>query len=170
MQARDKSKLRTSSVMANGEDFSPQTISSLQGMRFASCLRKKLREFYGGHIPSTAVIARDYSFRAGQLPPVSPETIRKWISGVSLPHMSRLSVLSDWLGADLLDAINGYQNQQKNINKLNSGNHHVTENSESSNYEYQLQYQLRQLSLSDLRLVISFIDLLIAHKQRSHKL
>lgn len=170
MQARDRSKLRTSSVMAKGEDFSPPTISSLQGMRFASCLRKKLREFYGGHIPSTAVIARDYSFRAGQLPPVSPETIRKWISGVSLPHMSRLSVLSDWLGADLLDAINGHRNSDAQ-SKISNSNCATPIGSLliSSSLKDQLSLYLNQMSEIELKLMISFIELLISIRRESKK-
>jgi predicted transcriptional regulator len=54
-------------------------------------------------MPSFNVIARDFSLRAPDLLPVSRETIRHWLKGESMPHISRMQVLIDWLGAELID-------------------------------------------------------------------
>lgn len=53
---------------------------------------------YGGQMPSIATIARDFSLKSPQLPHISNEAIRKWIRGDSLPHVSRMQVLIEWLG------------------------------------------------------------------------
>jgi hypothetical protein len=68
---------------------------------FASQLSDCLRKTYRGHIPSIAVIARDFSFKAPHLPHISGETVRKWLRGESLPHVSRMQVLIDWLGPEV---------------------------------------------------------------------
>jgi len=151
----------------NGEDFNGISISSIQGLRFAACLRKKIREFYGGHIPSTTVIAKDFSFRSGQKPAVSSETVRKWLSGISLPHMTRLSVFADWLGSDLLDALN---HQQKSAQRINITPHNHSELPEcssmnSSSIEQKLQLHHNQLDAYEMGLVIGFVELLLAKKQ-----
>ena len=60
-----------------------------------------LKRAYGGRLPSIAAIARDFALKAPHLSHVSTETIRKWIRGESLPHISRMQVLIDWLGNDI---------------------------------------------------------------------
>lgn len=65
---------------------------------FSIELAESLRQAYGGRIPSIATIARDFSLKSPHLPHISNETIRKWLRGESLPHISRMQVLIDWLG------------------------------------------------------------------------
>lgn len=49
-------------------------------------------------MPSAAVLARDFNFRSSHTQPISAETARRWIRGLSMPEMERLTVLIDWLG------------------------------------------------------------------------
>lgn len=69
---------------------------------FADRLRTRLRDFYNGKLPSNSKIARDFTLRAPDLPPISHETIRQWLRGDCLPHVSRLNVLTQWLGEELI--------------------------------------------------------------------
>ena len=68
---------------------------------FALKLTECLRSNYGGVVPSIAVVARDFSLKSPALPHVSGETVRKWLRGDCLPHISRLQVLVDWLGPEI---------------------------------------------------------------------
>lgn len=70
---------------------------------FAKHLKSGLLKYYQGQIPSFNVIARDFTLRATDLPPVSSETVRHWLRGESMPHITRMQVLIDWLGTDLID-------------------------------------------------------------------
>lgn len=99
---------------------------------FANGLIDSLKRFYGGRIPAMATIARDFSFQSPHLPHVSGETVRKWIRGDTLPHVSRMQVLIDWLGPQLADPFEKPANALKIIqakqsvpdNSLNNGNGH----------------------------------------------
>lgn len=66
---------------------------------FSAQLRECLRTRYG-KIPSAAVIARDFNLRAYGTQPISQESARRWIRGVSLPEEDRLRVLVNWLNLD----------------------------------------------------------------------
>ncbi|MGV1015855.1 MAG: hypothetical protein ACOYBW_00600 [Fluviibacter phosphoraccumulans] len=68
---------------------------------FADQFTRCLKAFYKGRLPSFAKIARDFSLRAPHLPHVSAETVRHWVRGTSLPHVSRMQVLVDWLGPEV---------------------------------------------------------------------
>lgn len=68
---------------------------------FADQFTRCLKAFYQGRLPSFAKIARDFSLRAPHLPHVSAETVRHWVRGSSLPHVSRMQVLVDWLGPEV---------------------------------------------------------------------
>lgn len=68
---------------------------------FADCLIASLKRVYAGQMPSISVIARDFAFRGPHLPHVSGETVRKWLRGESLPHVSRMQVLIEWLGPEI---------------------------------------------------------------------
>lgn len=68
---------------------------------FADQFARCLKAFYQGRLPSFAKIARDFSLRAPHLPHVSAETVRHWVRGSSLPHVSRMQVLVDWLGPEV---------------------------------------------------------------------
>lgn len=65
---------------------------------FSTELVECLKRVYGGRMPSIATVARDFSLKSPHLAHISNETIRKWIRGDSLPHVSRMQVLIDWLG------------------------------------------------------------------------
>lgn len=65
---------------------------------FSVELVESLKRAYGGQMPSIATVARDFSLKSPHLTHVSNETIRKWIRGESLPHVSRMQVLIEWLG------------------------------------------------------------------------
>lgn len=68
---------------------------------FSIELVESLKRSYGGRLPSLAAIARDFSLKSPHLPHISTETVRKWIRGESLPHISRMQVLIDWLGPQM---------------------------------------------------------------------
>ena len=68
---------------------------------FAKELCKRLVDHYG-RMPSAAVVSRDFNFRCPQLSPISQETARRWIRGLSLPEVERLATLVSWLQLDPL--------------------------------------------------------------------
>lgn len=68
---------------------------------FANQLKEALLRVYKGRLPSIASIARDFSLKSPHLSHISSETIRKWLRGESLPHVSRMQVLIDWLGPEI---------------------------------------------------------------------
>jgi transcriptional regulator with XRE-family HTH domain len=53
-----------------------------------------------GRMPSAAALARDFNFRAQSLEPITPETARRWLRGLSMPNFDRLRLLIDWLDMD----------------------------------------------------------------------
>lgn len=65
---------------------------------FSKALRNSLKQAYGGLMPATTTVARDFALKSPHLSHVSAETIRKWMRGICLPHVSRMQVLIDWLG------------------------------------------------------------------------
>lgn len=64
---------------------------------FSKELMRCLLDKYG-RMPSAAVLARDFNFRSGDLSPITAETARRWIRGMSIPEMERLKLLIEWLG------------------------------------------------------------------------
>lgn len=66
---------------------------------FSSSLRKCLYEHYG-KIPSAANFARDFNLRSHGTTPITQESARRWMRGVSLPEDDRLRVLINWLNLD----------------------------------------------------------------------
>lgn len=71
---------------------------------FAALLRDSLRGRFG-RIPSAAVVAREFNLRAYDTLPISQESARRWIRGVSLPEEQRLRVLVNWLNLDFNAAL-----------------------------------------------------------------
>lgn len=71
---------------------------------FSALLRDSLRAQYG-RIPSAAVVAREFNLRAYDTSPVSQESARRWLRGVSLPEEERLRVLVNWLNLDFNAAL-----------------------------------------------------------------
>jgi transcriptional regulator with XRE-family HTH domain len=69
--------------------------------QFAKTLSRHLLDYYG-RIPSASVLARDFNLRAGgKVPPISPETARRWVRGLSMPEMEKLQVIVDWLHLEI---------------------------------------------------------------------
>ena len=71
---------------------------------FSALLRDSLRARFG-RIPSAAVVAREFNLRAYDTAPVSQESARRWLRGVSLPEEERLRVLVNWLNLDFNEAL-----------------------------------------------------------------
>lgn len=71
---------------------------------FSALLRDCLRNRYG-RIPSAAVVAREFNLRAYDTTPISQESARRWIRGVSLPEEERLRILVEWLDLDFNEAL-----------------------------------------------------------------
>lgn len=71
---------------------------------FSALLRDCLRSRYG-KIPSAAVVAREFNLRAYDTTPISQESARRWIRGVSLPEEERLRILVEWLDLDFNEAL-----------------------------------------------------------------
>lgn len=72
--------------------------------RFAALLRDSLRGQFG-RIPSAAIVAREFNLRAHGTTPISNESARRWIRGVSLPEEDRLQVLVNWLDLNFNNAL-----------------------------------------------------------------
>lgn len=102
----------------------PQVIKTAFANRLSECLRKA----YKGQLPSIAIIARDFSLRSPHLPHVSGETIRKWLRGESLPHVSRMQVLIEWLGPEIASPFELYSSnlapQSNRVPPSNNGHTH----------------------------------------------
>lgn len=71
---------------------------------FSALLRDSLRSRFG-RIPSAAVFAREFNLRAYDTSPISQESARRWLRGVSLPEEARLRVLVNWLNLNFNDAL-----------------------------------------------------------------
>ena len=65
--------------------------------RFSTSLNQQLQTYYR-RIPSASILARDFNSRAhGLMSPISQETARRWIRGLSMPEMDKLQILIQWL-------------------------------------------------------------------------
>ena len=68
---------------------------------FSKMLCLELVRHYG-RMPSASVVARDFNLRCTQdVKPITNETARRWIKGISLPELVRLNVLSNWINLDI---------------------------------------------------------------------
>lgn len=98
-------------------------------------LVESLKRAYGGQLPAITAIARDFSLKAPHLSHVSTETIRKWIRGESLPHISRMQVLIDWLGNDILLPFDNPVMAMQQAHRSKSSNGHINGSSNGSSYQ-----------------------------------
>lgn len=73
--------------------------------RFACILNHALIKRFG-KIPSAATLAMHFNLKAGGLDPISQETARRWMRGLSLPELHRFQVLSKWLNISQEDFLN----------------------------------------------------------------
>jgi len=69
--------------------------------RFSTSLNQQLLSYYR-RIPSASILARDFNSRAhGIMNPISQETARRWIRGLSMPEMDKLQILIQWLDINI---------------------------------------------------------------------
>lgn len=52
-------------------------------------------------VPSAAFIAKEFNLRTPNLDPISQESARRWLRGLSIPEFDKLLVLRSWLNLDL---------------------------------------------------------------------
>jgi len=86
---------------------------------FSCSLRNCLSAYYG-KIPSAATFARDFNLRAYGTTPITQESARRWIRGVSLPEEDRLCVLINWLNLDFNEIFRS-PNKQAAVFQQNGG-------------------------------------------------
>jgi len=67
---------------------------------FARALRQTLVSRFG-RLPSAAFVAREFNIRAYGCEPITQESARRWLRGLSVPAGNRLGVLQKWLDIDL---------------------------------------------------------------------
>lgn len=101
---------------------------------FSTKLVDGLKKVYGGRMPAISTVARDFSLKSPHLPHISDETIRKWIRGSCLPHVSRMQVLVEWLGQELTTPFERpvlayeFSQQKKNHQSAKQANGHINGN------------------------------------------
>lgn len=64
-------------------------------------LRQELSRRY--RRASSASLCVEFNLRSLGAPTISPETMRKWRSGISMPAPGHMIILRDWLSLDLND-------------------------------------------------------------------
>jgi len=83
---------------------------------FSRFFREGLRKKYG-RLPSAAFVAIQFNRYTDSEKPVSKETVRRWMRGISMPIYSHLQVLAVWLSLDINKlvadhgSVNLYQSQ-----------------------------------------------------------
>jgi hypothetical protein len=65
--------------------------------KFAVSLRSALKAKYPGVRITAPFVASNFNLRSTTSESISNETARKWLSGVSLPTVHRLYVMTQWL-------------------------------------------------------------------------
>jgi CRISPR/Cas system endoribonuclease Cas6 (RAMP superfamily) len=82
--------------------------------QFVENLRNALLKKYG-KIPSYTLIANEFNLKANRCNPISPETAKRWLTGVSVPELHRLAVLCQVLNVQSEYFINIDNNDDLNI-------------------------------------------------------
>ncbi len=91
---------------------------------FSDKLKQKLSSKYKKQV-SVTFFVNEFNLRANGTNVISYEAGRKWINGRSIPETSKLKVLADWLGDDLLDLFHAVQAEDlSNEHHKNSDNLH----------------------------------------------
>lgn len=91
---------------------------------FSRSLRNCLHKHYG-RVPTAAVIAKDFNLRAYGVDPITQESARRWIRGISIPEEDRLKVLIEWLSLDFNEILRSNGNGDKHAR---AGDGHVMPN------------------------------------------
>jgi plasmid stability protein len=71
---------------------------------FAALLRNALKD-RRGRMPSAAAVAREFNLRANGIEPVTQESVRRWLRGISMPEEQKMAILVSWLNLDLSGAM-----------------------------------------------------------------
>ena len=79
---------------------------------FSRSLRNCLHKHYG-RVPTAAVIAKDFNLRAYGVDPITQESARRWIRGISIPEEDRLKILIEWLSLDFNEILRSNGNGDK---------------------------------------------------------
>lgn len=130
-----------------------EVVKSAFASRLADCLRRA----YKGHLPSIVVIARDFSLRSPHLPHVSGETVRKWLRGENLPHVSRMQVLIDWLGPEIAAP---FEQHSQALQHLKSSSEAAQDRTGQVNDTSELLAVARSLTEKEYQSVLSIAQLL----------
>lgn len=90
---------------------------------FSKSLRKCLYVHYG-KVPTASVLARDFNLRAYGIDPITQESARRWMRGVSIPEEDRLKILVEWLQLDFNEVLCSSNNGGVHLHEenKNSGN------------------------------------------------
>lgn len=85
--------------------------------KFSKILRHQLRKLYG-KVPSATFVANEFNLRSKYTAPITQESARRWIRGLSLPEDERLKVLVSWLKLDLNSIFNDDEKYQTPSNLI----------------------------------------------------
>lgn len=131
---------------------------------FSKALAQHLLQFYG-RIPSASIFARDFNFRAApEISPISQETARRWIRGISLPEMDKLQLIAEWLGIEIgfLGAIGALSaNNTGKESDPNQSTSNVGSGKNLNQVEIALLQAFRETDLRGKRSLLAHADALI---------
>jgi len=117
--------------------------------KFSRMLCLALVHHYG-RMPSAAVVARDFNLRCTQdVKPITNETSRRWIKGISFPELARLNVLANWINLDI-----------GNLQKINSPKLNDSNSGKSDKQEAAMLALYRKLGLKEKRIIQELIEYL----------
>jgi len=74
--------------------------------QFARLLKEALTAHFG-KMPAVAVVTREFNLRAHGVEPVTQESVRRWLKGISMPEERKLRILTSWLRLDLARCFGG---------------------------------------------------------------
>lgn len=119
--------------------------------RFSTSLNQQLLQYYR-RIPSASILARDFNSRAqGLMNPISQETARRWIRGLSMPEMDKLQILMKWLDINI-DLSSGALDIEKEKGDLIDGRRKTVALNEA---EAQLLQIFRETDIRGKRVLLS---------------
>ena len=125
--------------------------------QFSISLNQQLLSYYR-RIPSASILARDFNSRArGTMNPITQETARRWIRGLSMPEMDKLQILIQWLGVNIdlnLDEVDA----RKSANLLGDGGKKTASLNEA---EAQLLQIFRETDIRGKRVLLSLAKALL---------
>ena len=88
------------------------------GIIFADTLKVALRHRYQ-KVPTATYVANQFNIKSGAKKGVSPEIVRRWLKGATIPDLEKLLILKKWLGIDLNAFANVIEDKSTPINNAN---------------------------------------------------